>query len=253
MYYFIYWFSIFMIYSFGGWIIETIVMSYSEKKIVNRGFLLGPYLPVYGVAGLLMSFLLQFCINYPIFLFLNAILIGSLLEYFTSYMMEKLFKAKWWDYSHLPFHLNGRICLQNSILFGLLGSIVIYFINPFLYFCIDSIPVSLLYFIAGLLISLFIIDCIVSCNIITQLKMSAVALKKDYTEEMSSKVLEVLKEKGWTFKRILNAFPNLTFQNMKGFKKVIQKQATQLKKLASSKKGTPKEQESVNKEQNEKR
>lgn len=229
MYYFIYYFALFMIYSFCGWIIEMIYVGFSEKKIVNRGFLLGPYLPIYGVAGTLMVFVLGFYINYPLFLFLNAIIIGSIVEYFTGYTMEKVFKAKWWDYSNMPFNLNGRICLQNSILFGILGTILVYYINPFLQFCLNQIPHPILYFISGLLLSLFVIDIILSCNIIKQLKLTASALKKDYTDEMSHKVREALANKNWSFKRILNAFPDLTFLNMKQLKKMIKKQARLLK------------------------
>ena len=87
MYYFIYYFSLFMIYSFAGWVIEIIYVGFAEKKIVNRGFLLGPYLPIYGVAGTLMTFILQLYIDFPIFLLLNAIIIGSTVEYFTVYAM----------------------------------------------------------------------------------------------------------------------------------------------------------------------
>lgn len=229
MYYFIYYFSLFMIYSFCGWIIEMIYVGVAEKKIINRGFLLGPYLPIYGFAGILMTFVLGFYVDYPLFLFLNAIIIGSIVEYFTGYAMEKIFKAKWWDYSDIPLNLNGRICLQNSILFGILGTILIYYINPFFYFYLNKIPNPILYFISGLLLSLFIVDIVISCNIITQLKLTASALKKDYTDEMSHKVREALASKNWSFKRILNAFPDLTFLNMKQLKKMIKKQAKFLK------------------------
>lgn len=215
-----------MIYSFCGWIIEMIYVGVSQKKIINRGFLLGPYLPIYGVAGILMTFILNFYINYPLFLFLNAIIIGSIVEYFTGYAMEKIFKAKWWDYKDVPFNLNGRICLQNSILFGILGTILVYYINPFLYSCLNQIPHPILYFISGLLLSLFVIDTIISCNIIKQLKLTASALKKDYTDEMSHKVREALASKNWSFRRILNAFPNFTFLNIK---KMLKKQAKLIK------------------------
>lgn len=229
MYYFIYYFSLFMIYSFSGWVIEMIYVGFAEKKIINRGFLLGPYLPIYGVAGTLMTFILSFYIDYPLFLFLNAIIIGSIVEYFTGYAMEKIFKAKWWDYSKNPLNLNGRICLQNSVLFGILGTILVYYINPFLNNCLDQIPNPILYFISGLLLSLFIIDIVISCNIIKELKLTAIALKKDYTDEMSHKVRETLANKNWSFKRLLNAFPDLTFLNMKQLKKIIKKQAKRLK------------------------
>lgn len=229
MYYFIYYFSLFMIYSFCGWIIEMVYVGIAQKKIVNRGFLLGPYLPIYGVAGILMVLILNLYVDYPFILFLNAIIIGSIVEYFSGYAMEKIFKAKWWDYSDVPFNLNGRICLVNSILFGLLGTILIYFINPFLSSCLHQIPNPILYFISGLLLSVFVIDVIVSCNIVKQLKLTASALKKDYTDEMSHKVREALASKNWSFKRILNAFPDLTFLGMKEFKKMLKKQARRLK------------------------
>lgn len=218
-----------MIYSFGGWVIEMFVMGFTEKKMVNRGFLLGPYCPIYGVGGLLMTFLLHKFTSHLAFLFFMAILIGSVLEYITGYLMEKIFKAKWWDYSNKFCNLNGRICLLNSILFGLLGVILIYIINPFLHFCLFSIPIKFLYFIAGLLLSLFIIDCIVSFHVITELKLTTLALKKDYSDEMSHKVREVLSNQSWSFKRILNAFPDLKFLNIKDIKEKIKKQAKKIK------------------------
>lgn len=229
MYYFIFYFLTFMIFSFLGWIIEMFVVGFKEKKIVNRGFLLGPYCPIYGAGGLLMTFLLGKCTNYPIILFFSASLIGAILEYFTGYAMEKLFKAKWWDYSDKPFNLHGRICLMNIVLFGLLGTIVIYFVNPFIFFCLKLIPASLLYFSAGILLSLFIIDLILSFNIVRQLKLTAAALKKDYSDEMSHKVREALAKKAWPFKRILDAFPDFNFTNLKEFKKILKKQAKKLK------------------------
>ena len=229
MFGFVCYFLLFMIYSFGGWVIEMFVVGFTEKRIVNRGFLLGPYCPIYGVGGLLMSAILQFYIDYPILLFFSAIIIGAIVEYATGYAMEKIFKAKWWDYSKNAFNLNGRICLVNSLLFGLLGTFLIYFINPFLHFCLHSAPIPLLYFIAGLLLSLFIIDCIISFKIVKQLKLTAAALKKDYSDEMYHKVREALGATAWPFKRILNAFPDFTFINFKSFKMMIRKKAKMIK------------------------
>ena len=94
--------------------------------------------------------------------------------------------------------------------------------------------------------SIFIIDCILSFNIVKQLKLTASALKKDYTNEMSHKVREALSNKNWSFKRILNAFPDLTFLNMKEFKKMLKKQAKLLKeKTKSMKKKKIKKQETI--------
>lgn len=228
MFQFIYYFSLFMIYSFGGWVIEMIFVGFQEKKIVNRGFLLGPYLPIYGIASILMTFLLDPFKQYPVLLFISAILICSIIEYFTGYAMEKIFNAKWWDYSNEPFNLHGRICLRNAFLFGILGTALIYLINPCLFFCLDLVPIPFLYFVAGLLLSLFTIDFVLSFHVIRRLKLTAAALKKDYSDEMSHKVREAL-SKEWSFKRILNAFPDFTFINFGEFKKILKIKAKYMK------------------------
>ena len=90
-------FMLFMFYSIVGWIIEVIYTFITDKKIVNRGFLIGPYCPIYGVGCLLIIILLKKYTDDFIVLFIMSMLICSLLEYLTSYVMEKLFNARWWD------------------------------------------------------------------------------------------------------------------------------------------------------------
>ena len=133
-------FILFMIYSFFGWIIEIIWTLIMEKKFVNRGFLIGPYLPIYGVGGILMTLLLERYSNDVIALFIMSIMLFSILEYFTSYILEKIFNARWWDYSKYKYNINGRICLETMIPFGIAGLFLIYVINPFLYRCITNTP-----------------------------------------------------------------------------------------------------------------
>ena len=130
----------FIIYSFLGWIVDTTDILITTKKLVNRGFLLGPICPIYGVGVLLMIFLLSRFIDTPLALFILAIFIFMTLEYLTSYFMEKLFNARWWDYSNQKFNLNGRICLETTIPFGLGGMLVMYVINPFITKLLDKIP-----------------------------------------------------------------------------------------------------------------
>ena len=98
-------FLLFIIYSVVGWIIEIIDVAILNKKIVNRGFLIGPYCPVYGVGALLMLIFLNKYVYDPFILFCMSFLICGILEYLTSYIMEKLFKARWWDYSSNKFNL----------------------------------------------------------------------------------------------------------------------------------------------------
>ena len=107
----------FIFYSFIGWLYESALVTYVQKRtFINRGFFLGPYCPIYG-AGAVFCYLLLKDISNPIILFIMAAIVCCTLEYFTSYVMEKLFHARWWDYSNLPFNINGRVCLAGAILF----------------------------------------------------------------------------------------------------------------------------------------
>lgn len=160
------------------------------KKFVNRGFLIGPYCPVYGVGVILITILLQKYANDIIALFALSILICGTLEYLTSYIMEKCFNARWWDYSQRKFNINGRICLETLLPFGLVGSLILKFSNPFLSKYINMLPTNILNIISYGLLILFIIDSIVSFLIINSFKNETYKLK-DNTEEVSDKVKEV--------------------------------------------------------------
>lgn len=199
----------FMFYSMIGWIIEVIDQFYRQKKIINRGFLIGPYCPVHGIGAMLMLLLLRNISNNVIVLFISSVVICSVLEYFTGFLLEKLFKARWWDYSDYKFNLNGRICLQNSLFFGLAGVIIVKFGQPFIYNVIMDIPSDILNIISIILLVIFTVDLIVSFNVICSFKNLANDLFKDSTEEISSKVRNVVKSKSILLKRLLNAFPTL--------------------------------------------
>ena len=154
-------FLLFITYSFIGWIIEIIDRFKVNKKIVNRGFLIGPYIPIYGCCAIVMVLLLHSVKN-PITLFTSSILIASIGEYLTSYIMEKAFHARWWDYSDYKYNLNGRICLINCLGFGILGFILIKYLNNFLYNIYSNLNETTLNIIFYTLITIFIIDLIVS-------------------------------------------------------------------------------------------
>ena len=135
-------FLLFIIYSMLGWLIEVSAFLISDKKFINRGFLIGPYCPIYGVGAIVMILTLSNYTDSPLILFVMSIVIFSLLEYYTSYFMEKIFKARWWDYSKKKFNINGRICLETMIPFGLLGLLAMYVINPFLNNIIESFSIN---------------------------------------------------------------------------------------------------------------
>ena len=162
--FFIY-FILFLIYSFLGWIIEVIVTFYKDKKFVNRGFLLGPYCPIYGFSSIIMILYLSRYRDSFITIFLLAVVVCSIIEYLVSYLMEKLFNARWWDYSNRKFNINGRVCLENSIWFGLLGTLLIYVVNPFLYNLISKMSDNVLLIVGSFLLIIFVIDLIISLNV----------------------------------------------------------------------------------------
>lgn len=104
-------FLYFIIYSFLGWFMEVCVSLWNKHKFINRGFLIGPYCPIYGWGCLAIILVVGKDTSDILGVFLKAILICSLLEYFTSYFMEKIYNVRWWDYSNKKFNINGRICL----------------------------------------------------------------------------------------------------------------------------------------------
>ena len=190
------------------WLVEVIGILIQEKRFVNRGFLIGPYCPIYGVGGITIILLLNKYMDDPIILFIMAIVICSLLEYFTSYIMEKLFKTRWWDYSNFKFNINGRICLETMWAFGALACFVIYVINPPLISFLKSLPDIAFNIVTYLIMVLFLMDNIISFKVISNVKVTAKNVKKDNTEEMTKYVRDALSHKSFLNKRLVNAFPN---------------------------------------------
>ena len=118
-------FLLFMLYSVLGWCMEVVGKLIQYKRFINRGFLIGPYCPIYGYGALLITFLLKKYTQDPIVLFIMTIVVCGALEYLTSFFMEKLFKARWWDYSQRKFNFNGRICIDTIVFFGIIGFLLI--------------------------------------------------------------------------------------------------------------------------------
>ena len=199
-------FIIFMIYSFIGWCMEVLTVLIPKKKFVNRGFLIGTYCPIYGYGCLLIIILLKNNLDDPLALFLKAIVICSLLEYFTSFFMEKLFNARWWDYSNKKFNINGRICLETMLPFGILACLVMYVLNPFFESKINLLPDLAVLIIAGILFVIYLVDNVVSFKIISGFSKTVKKVAKDSTEEITNKVRSVLKQKNILNKRLTEAF-----------------------------------------------
>ena len=215
-------FLLFITYSFMGWVMEMIATVVEDHEIVNRGFLIGPYCPIYGCCSIAIILILH-KINNPIILFIFSILICSIGEYVTSFILEKIFKARWWDYSHMKFNLNGRICLRNCLFFGILGFIMIRYINTFftnLYLSLNPNTLNIIFYV---ILVIFIIDLVISFNVIFKIKnMSLKYINLDNTKEISLKVKEILTNNILT-RRFLRAFPYLMETIKKSFKIITSK------------------------------
>ena len=209
MYIVCYWFIMFIIYSFIGWIIDICDIYFKYKKMVNRGFMIGPYCPIYGVGVLLIIFLLKDYTNNFLVLFVLATVLCMILEYLTSYVMEKWFNARWWDYSDRKFNLNGRICLETTIPFGLGAMLVMYVVNPFLTNLLNKIPNNITIILGIVLMVIFLVDWIVSFSVITKINDIDWSKFKDDTEEVNKRVLEYLKGTSPQMRRLIESFPNV--------------------------------------------
>ncbi len=209
---------LFFIYSFLGFLIEVIVTLACTNKLVNRGFLIGPYCPIYGVGAILVTLLLTHYIDRPLGLFILCIFICAIIEYFTSYILEKIFNTRWWDYSNKKLNINGRICVENLIPFGIGCLIVIYILNPFFTNLLLQIPLTIKKIISIVTLIIFVIDIIISFKIIWKFKKFAKNIKKDNTEKVTKYVRkEILHTNKKLYTRIVNAFPK--FEITKIFKK----------------------------------
>ncbi len=158
-----------VIYSVIGWVYESILETYRQKKLVNRGFLNGPYCPIYG-SGALLDVVVLGWIENPVLLFLASAVLTCTLEYITSVILEKIFHIRWWDYNDFKFQLhgkeinmgkfniNGRICLVGAIAFGTLSIVILKVIHPIMEILTNNLSVPLFHYVCIGLLVLIMID-----------------------------------------------------------------------------------------------
>jgi uncharacterized membrane protein len=188
---------------------EVCVTYFKKHEFVNRGFLIGPYCPIYGWGCILINILLNQYKSNVVVVFILIIIICSILEYLTSYVMEKIFHIRWWDYSNRKYNLNGRICLSNMLAFGVLGCLVIYIVNPFFLSLINKLPINEINIIALILLVIFLIDNIISTKIIFSLRNTVKSIEKDATAELTKTIKEIFLAKNYLYKRIIKSHPTM--------------------------------------------
>ena len=205
-------FLLFMIYSCLGWCLEVTCKLIELKRFINRGFLIGPYCPIYGSGAVLITWLLYRYEYDPLVLFVMTTLTCCILEYLTSFIMEKLFKARWWDYSKRKFNINGRVCLGTSVPFGIFGLILTYIANPFFIGQLNKLNSNTINIIAIVLATIYVLDAIISTVVIFGFRKTSVNVSKegssDNTEQITAKVRAILTKKTWIYRRLIKAYPN---------------------------------------------
>ncbi len=216
----------FFVYGFLGWACECLYCSIPAKKFINRGFLLGPICPVYGIGALLVIGILSPISGDIGILFVFGMLVTSVLEYITSFLLEKLFHMKWWDYSKKPYNIHGRVCLLNSVLFGVLCVLLMRGLHPRVLYLLHLPSMRIRFIMAFLLLCLFAIDLMYSIHAVLQLNgrlrqlhntLEEIRKKSALRRVEWNEKLKALRHKqfmlehapSFTHRRLLTAFPHL--------------------------------------------
>lgn len=219
----------FAIYSLAGWVYETILCSCVQKRFVYRGFLMGPYCPIYGF-GAIFDILLFAREESWWVIFLGSMVVSSVLEYFTAWLLEVFFHAKWWDYSNRRFNIKGRVCLLGAVAFGGMSTVLIKWLHPYVALQTGKINSVITAWVSSAIFVLMITDCIFTVRGFVNFEEKLRRLTEDIeekkeklkrlTEDVEEKREKIIKSASNIFaifaksmtrheKRMIEAFPKL--------------------------------------------
>ena len=213
-----YWINIvlqFFIFGFAGWCMEVILKYRQYHRFINRGFLTGPILPIYGFGVILITLVvcrLTSVESGVMTTFAISLVICGLVEYLTSFVLEKIFHARWWDYSQKPMNLHGRVWIGNLVLFGLAGVAIIHIVNPVLFPALDRIPLNTRKVTAVVLLAIFAADLVISCFVLKLVKVGIDSSEADNTEEISKEVRQLLTNRSYFYSRFADAYPEVVYK-----------------------------------------
>ena len=174
---------IYLVCSFLGWVGETVVATIKGHRFANRGAAAGPFCFVYGTAAVLMSVGLSDLRSDPVLLFLGSTIIATVVEWLTAKLLERVHHRRWWDYSGKKFNIDGYICLQYSLLWGLLGTVCILWGNPLLLRLCGLIPRWLLHPAVWIVMGIALLDQIGSVAVVGRY-----AAKHPYLEQLNTEL-----------------------------------------------------------------
>ena len=213
-----YWINIvlqFFIFGFAGWCMEVILKYRQYHRFINRGFLTGPILPIYGFGVILITLVVGNLASVEsgvVTTFAISLLICGIVEYLTSFVLEKVFHARWWDYSQKPMNLNGRVWIGNLVLFGLAGVAIIHIVNPILFPALDRIPLKTRKVTAVVLLAIIAADFVIYCFVLKLVKPSVDSSEADNTEEISKEVRKLLTNRSYFYSRFADAYPEVIYK-----------------------------------------
>lgn len=211
-------FITFIIYSSMGWCVEEFYAIFITKNKTNRGFLVGPLCPIYGFTSIALIILLDGFKDNIIVLFLLSVLIAAVIEYLTSWILEKFFNVKLWDYTgDSKYELKGRIALFTLIPFGVLGTVAITIVNPFIQSLINGVNINILYNIAIIISVILFIDIIFSAFIIKKTSGSG-----DITDKKNEEVKKHLKNTSEVVQKSIKNSTIAVQNQVKNTTKVVQ-------------------------------
>ena len=206
---------LFFSYAFIGWCIEVTLKYFQFHRFINRGFLTGPWLPIYGSGAVLITIVVKGAAPLESSIgttFVLSFLLCGLLEYLTSYFLEKRFHARWWDYSQKPMNLHGRVWIGNLILFGLGGVLIVNLINPLLERISRHLSLPAQEVLALSLSAIFIADYEMSHFVLKLVKTEVEGSKADNTEEISKEVKLLLRDRSVFYRRFAEAYPEVIYK-----------------------------------------
>lgn len=169
----------FFIYAFVGWVIEVSYHTVTKGRFINRGFLAGPYCPIYGFGAIaVIFFLTDIAEKNKFVLFLGSMLIASLIELVAGFLLEKIFHERWWDYSEKKLNIGGYICLEFSVIWGMFCFLLYEAVHPLISNLVKLIPLTALKYIDIALAIVMLIDVIATVNTLIGLNKEFRAINK---------------------------------------------------------------------------
>ncbi len=218
MEYFVNLLLLFFAFAFIGWCIEVILKYRQFHRFINRGFLTGPWLPIYGCGAVLITVAVQGLAGFESSIgttFVISFYVCGIVEYLASYFLEKRYHARWWDYSQKPMNLKGRVWIGNLILFGIGGVVIIELANPIFYDLFSKMSFMTRSIAAGFLSVCFITDFISSQFIMKLVKAGVENSEADNTEEINKEIMLLFRDKSYFYRRFTEAYPDVIYRTEK--------------------------------------